>query len=83
MQIKRFDFRALMKTECHLGAMSAFTLAMKLAPKMPELYVERAAAQLALRNFIKTVEDASQVYYTKIISHPCRIGCEFWEIIEI
>jgi dyslexia susceptibility 1 candidate gene 1 protein len=50
---------SLMRTDCHLGAVSAFCLAIKLAPKMPELYMERGKAHLLLRNFVKSVDDSS------------------------
>ncbi|XP_035715250.1 dynein assembly factor 4, axonemal-like [Folsomia candida] len=51
--------RSLMKADCHLGAVSAFSLGIKLAPKIPQLYSERAKAHLHLRNFMKVVDDSS------------------------
>lgn len=53
--------RSLMKADCHLGAVSAFSLGIKLAPKIPQLYSERAKAHLHLRNFMKVVDDSSVV----------------------
>ncbi len=50
-----------MKADCHLGAVSAFTLGIKLAPKLPQLYAERARAHLQLKNYMKVVDDASAV----------------------
>ncbi|CAL8131648.1 unnamed protein product [Orchesella dallaii] len=51
---------SLMRAESYLGAISAFSLGIRLAPKMPELYVERAGAHLAVKNYHRTVEDCSQ-----------------------
>lgn len=45
----------------HIGAVSAFSTGIKMAPKIGELYVGRAKAHLALNNVRKAVEDASQV----------------------
>jgi len=44
-----------------VGAVSAFTTGIKMAPKMGELYGGRAKAHLALENIRKAVEDATQV----------------------
>ncbi|CAG7732154.1 unnamed protein product [Allacma fusca] len=51
---------SLMKDGSYLGAVSACSHGIKLAPKMSELYQERDEAHLSLKNLVKTVEDASQ-----------------------
>ncbi|CAG7828316.1 unnamed protein product [Allacma fusca] len=51
---------SLMKAGSYLGAVSAYSHGIKLAPKMPELYLGRAEAHLSLKNLVKAVEDASQ-----------------------
>lgn len=56
---------SLMRTESYLGAISAFSLGIRLAPKMPELYVERGAAHLAIKNYNRSVADCAQVGLTK------------------
>jgi len=58
-----------MRTESYLGAISAFSLGIRLAPKMPELYVERAGAHLAVKNYHRTVEDCSQVSCSELVSN--------------
>lgn len=50
---------SLMRTESYLGAISAFSLGIRLAPKMPELYVERGGAHLAIKNYNRTVHDCT------------------------
>uniref|UniRef100_H3CNZ8 CS domain-containing protein n=1 Tax=Tetraodon nigroviridis TaxID=99883 RepID=H3CNZ8_TETNG len=44
----------------HLGALSAYSLAIRLHPRVPALYSNRAACHLKLKNLHKAVEDASQ-----------------------
>lgn len=51
--------KSLVKADCHLGAISAFSLGISLAPKLPELYAERSQAHFQVENFMKTVDDAS------------------------
>lgn len=52
------------KSSCKMLKVSAFSLGIKLAPKLPELYAERAKAHFQLRNFVKVVDDASKVRIT-------------------
>ena len=42
------------------GAVNVFTHAINLFPKMPELYSNRAACHLKLRNFFKALDDSSK-----------------------
>lgn len=58
-----------MNAECHLGAVSAYSLGIKLAPKMPELYKERAKAHLKLKNYMKVVDDSSLVCKNQLNSY--------------
>ncbi|CAG7726445.1 unnamed protein product [Allacma fusca] len=51
---------SLMKAGSYLGAVSAYSHGIKLAPKIPELYQGRAEAHLSLKNLVETVEEASQ-----------------------
>nr|CAB3238462.1 EKN1 protein [Phallusia mammillata] len=43
----------------YAAAVNAYNLAIRIQPKMPILYVNRAACQLKLRNLYKCVEDSS------------------------
>lgn len=45
-----------------LGAVSAYSLAIRLNPRAPALYSNRAACHLKLKNLHKAVEDSSQVW---------------------
>lgn len=45
----------------HLGALNAYSLALRLNNQNPALFSNRAAAHLKLRNLHKAVEDCSQV----------------------
>lgn len=45
----------------YLGAVSAYSLAIRLHPRSPALYSNRAACHLKLKNLHKAVEDSSQV----------------------
>ncbi|XP_037539040.1 dynein assembly factor 4, axonemal [Nematolebias whitei] len=44
----------------HLGALNAYSLALRLNNKLPALYSNRAAVHLKLRNLHKAIEDCSQ-----------------------
>jgi len=67
-----FFHSSLIKKDSYLGAVSAFSFGLKLAPKMVEFYVERAAAHLALNNLHKAIEDTSQVSRKKCFFQCCR-----------
>lgn len=43
------------------GAVNAYSLAIRLHPKIPALYSNRAACHLKLRNLHKAIEDCSEV----------------------
>lgn len=45
----------------YLGAVNAYSLAIRLNPKAPALYSNRAACHLKLNNLHKSIEDSSQV----------------------
>lgn len=47
--------------EDFLGAVNAYSLAIRLNPKIPALHSNRAACHLKLRNLHKAIEDSSQV----------------------
>jgi dyslexia susceptibility 1 candidate gene 1 protein len=49
-----------MERGSHLGAVSAFSLAIRLSPNMAAPHVQRAQAHFVLRNLMKVVEDASR-----------------------
>ncbi|NXI36052.1 DAAF4 factor, partial [Galbula dea] len=44
----------------YLAAVNAYNLAVRLNNKLPELYLNRAACHLKLRNFHKAIEDSSK-----------------------
>ncbi|CAG5134875.1 unnamed protein product, partial [Candidula unifasciata] len=44
----------------YMSAINAYTHAIHLAPKLPNLYSNRAACHLKLRNFFKCIEDCSK-----------------------
>lgn len=50
----------LFATENFLAAINAYSLAIRLNNKLPELYLNRAAGHLKLRNLHKAIEDASK-----------------------
>ncbi|KAL5004069.1 hypothetical protein ScPMuIL_017525 [Solemya velum] len=43
-----------------LAAINAYSHAIRVSPKMPSLYSNRAACHLKLRNFFKSIEDSSK-----------------------
>ncbi|XP_034389964.1 dynein assembly factor 4, axonemal [Cyclopterus lumpus] len=47
----------------HLGAVNAYSLAIRLNRKIPALYSNRAACHLKLKNLHKAIEDSSQALY--------------------
>ncbi|XP_056908742.1 dynein assembly factor 4, axonemal isoform X3 [Takifugu flavidus] len=49
--------------EDYLGALNAYGLALRLNPKSPALYSNRAACHLKLKNLHKSIEDSSQALH--------------------
>lgn len=45
----------------YLAAVNAYNLAVRLNNKLPQLYLNRAACHLKLRNLHKAIEDSSKV----------------------
>lgn len=58
---KIFLISSFYKVENYLGAVSAYSHAIKLGSKMASLYANRGAAHLGLGNLHKALDDCSQV----------------------
>lgn len=62
----------------YLGAVNAYSLAVRLNRKIPALYSNRAACHLKLRNLHKAIEDSSQVRtgsrcFTPVVLHVAHL----------
>lgn len=62
----------------YLGAVNAYSLAIRLNRKIPALYSNRAACHLKLRNLHKAIEDSSQVRtgsrcFTPVVLHVAHL----------
>lgn len=54
-------FSEFFKAGNYLGAISAYSLGIKISDKMASLYVNRSAAHYALENYYRCIEDCSKV----------------------
>lgn len=56
-----FILSKMFATGNYLAAVNAYNLAVRLNNKLPQLYLNRAACHLKLRNLHKAIEDSSKV----------------------